>query len=357
MSEFWANLINADIEIPIPDAALGSDAISCSGGHTVVISGGTIWATGVNSDGRLGLGDYSNRSSFVDTGISATAVAAGSGYTLAIINGEVWVSGTFAGNPAVNEFVNLSVEADYIYSGGSTAFAVKNGVLRVAGSNFVGQLGLGHQDSLVSTFTANGQTSVAKVAGGYRATLIIKENGDVYGSGYNYYHEINSSATTLFTTFTFSISGATDIANSGNNNSYIIKDGTVWSVGANWNGDLGFGDYDPRTEWTDTGFAAESLMANPSDYAMSAMKADGSVYCVGENSDRQLGFSHTNDVLVFTDTGVDGDFLVQSNGSTIVFVQGSSIRWAGPDSYDIVFQMVDGTYDASSFNTSGFTIS
>jgi alpha-tubulin suppressor-like RCC1 family protein len=71
-------------------------ALAASGYHSLILKeDGSVWATGYNSEGQLGTGNTTNRSSFTQVDASGVkALAAGNGHSLILKeDGSVWATG------------------------------------------------------------------------------------------------------------------------------------------------------------------------------------------------------------------------------------------------------------------------
>jgi len=118
----------------------------------------SLWASGHNYYGELGLGDRENRHVFTrvsGAGDDVMDVAAGSRHTVILKNdGSVWA----------------------------------------AGYNFNGQLGLGDEEdfSVFTKVTDIGNDAVAIAAGNYH-TVVLKKDGSVWVTGENYYNQLGNN--------------------------------------------------------------------------------------------------------------------------------------------------------------------
>ena len=84
-------------------------------------------------------------------------------------------------------------------------------------------------------------------------SLILKNDGTLWGTGYNKNGQLGLGDTTDRTTFTQVTTNANDIKSiyCGENHTLILKnDGTLWGCGLNTSGQLGLGDGNNRTTFT-----------------------------------------------------------------------------------------------------------
>ena len=180
---------------------------SSSGYHTLVVkSDGSLWGSGYNAVGSLGLGDYTNRNSW--TQLISSGVA--------------------------------SAVANYI----STYVVKTDGTLWVTGENGYGELGLGTTSS-VNTFTQVSGVAVSEVFQNSHGsqTFFKKTNGSVWGMGSNYYGNLGqgnnsqqSSPVEVISSGCNSVSSATTFA------VFLMSDGSVKAAGTNTYGFFGTGN-------------------------------------------------------------------------------------------------------------------
>jgi alpha-tubulin suppressor-like RCC1 family protein len=139
-------------------------AIAAGRHHSIVLAnGGKVYATGLNSRGQLGLGDYgieTNRDTFTEVsdlnGKNITALAAGSLHSLALgSDGKVYATGkneygqlglgdkisrnTFTLVPSLNDKNITAIATRYVHS----LALGSDGKVYATGNNLNGQLGLG----------------------------------------------------------------------------------------------------------------------------------------------------------------------------------------------------------------------
>jgi hypothetical protein len=118
------------------------------GNHTIVISNGSLYGTGDNNDGQLGL----------------------------------------AGGGTVNTLTQIPLTAKTpkaIACGGShTIVLMTDGSLYGTGSNNVGQLGLTGTVNTLTQIPLNGKTPKAIACGAFH-TIVLMTDGSLYGTGYN----------------------------------------------------------------------------------------------------------------------------------------------------------------------------
>ena len=169
---------------------------------------GTLYSTGYNNKGQLGLGNTTNRNTFTKVNID---------------------------------------NVKSIYCGYYHTFILKNdGTVYSTGYNNNGQLGLGNTTDR-NTFTKVNIDNVKYVICGYYQTFILKNDGTAYSTGYNGRGQLGLGDNTDRKTFTkVNIDNIKSIY-CGDYHTFILKnDGTAYSTGYNNNGQLGLGDRTDR---------------------------------------------------------------------------------------------------------------
>ena len=189
----------------------GAKSVAAGENHTVILKeDGTLWGAGDSSFGELGM-DEKRLSFFTQLRANGTPL---SGIKAAAVGNN------------------------------STFYLDQDNNLWASGYNYYGELGLGNRDML-SSFTKIGSAgqNVKAVAAGIRHTVILKENGTLWAAGYNFNGQLGLGDTADRDTFTEVRGAGTDIAaiGAGNYHTVILKnDGSVWTAGSNYWGQLGF---------------------------------------------------------------------------------------------------------------------
>ena len=252
-----------DAHSPIQTITGGSNWKLVSGGiyHTAAIkTDGTLWLWGGNAYGQLGNNDYINLSSPVQTvsaGNNWKLVSCGE-YTTAAIktDGTLWMWGnrghgvlgdTHAGNVSSPvQTVSAGNNWKLVSCGGYTTAAIKtDGTLWTWGSNFMGQLGddtTSPKSSPIQTVAAG--TNWKFVACGGNTVAGIKTDGTLWLWGANNDGMLGNGTTTHTSSPIQTIAGGTDwksVSCTYNSVAAIKTDGTLWTWGSNWAGQLGDG--------------------------------------------------------------------------------------------------------------------
>ncbi len=268
-----------------------------SGNHTVsLLSDGTVWAWGSNSNGQLGNHSNSNSAQPIQvldatgTGVLSNAIVVAAGYSH-----------------------SLALKSD--------------GTVWAWGGNQYGQLGNGSSDDSSTPVQVQGEGGkgalsgmVATAAGAFH-TVALKSDGTVWAWGSNSNGALGNSSNAdsstpvqvLGTGGVGVLSGVISIA-AGLGHSVALKsDGTVWAWGYNGSGQLGDGSTTDRYTPVQvlgaggTGIFNGAIALAAGAYDTVALRSDGSVWTWGYNSFGQLGDNSTDDSLTPVQVvGVEG---------------------------------------------------
>lgn len=240
---------------------------------------GTLWAIGANSDGELGLGDTTTRSSPVQVGVETD-----------------W---------------------DAVVCGGHATYAVKTGgTLWACGLNGNGRLGLGDTTSR-STLTQVGALTdwTAKIGAGSYHVLAIKSDGTLWAWGVGS-DGCLGDGTTAQKSSPVQIGAATDwqaVAasasqiNSAGNSSFGIRAGALYSWGDNASGVLGLGDTTARSSPVQVGALSDwaKITCTGYDNTALAIKTDQTLWSWGDGDLGCLGDTTLTDRSSPVQVGAD----------------------------------------------------
>ena len=289
--------------------------------HSLILKNdNTLWGCGYNYYGNLGLGDIADRKIFTKVTTNADnikQVYCGYSHTFILKNdGTLWGTGNnYSGQLGLGDghdryaFTQITTNTDNIkdvYCGGSYTIILKNdGTLWGCGANGSGQLGLGDTTNR-TTFTqvTTNADNIKSVCCGSSHTLILKNDGTVWGCGHNGYGELglgNNTNKNTFTQITTNINDIKEIYCGGSHTFMLKNDSTLWGCGYNYNGQLGLGDSDDRYTFTEIATNANNIksICCGSHHTL-ILKNDGSLWGTGRNNCSQLGLGDTTDRTIFT---------------------------------------------------------
>jgi alpha-tubulin suppressor-like RCC1 family protein len=228
---------------------------------------GTLYGTGKNSYGELGLG-HTN-----------------------IVRG----------------FTKLSVEDVTQVECGLNHVLIlkKDGSVLGSGRNNYGQLGKSTSSlSTTSTFISI-STKVKQIACGDYFSYIMKSASEVYVAGFGAAGALGNGSTgnkTYFASITKNISDVKQIV-CGGDSTYILKnDGSVWATGDNSYGQLGFGSTTQKMffEKVTTNINNDVIKIAAGKHHVMILKKDKTVFTCGRNNYGQLGIGSTTNANTFT---------------------------------------------------------
>ena len=251
--------------------------ICCGTYHVCIVKkDGSLWTCGLNDKGQLGLGDDNNRTMFNQV------------------------------------TTNINNDVKQIACGDSYTFILKNdGSLWSCGYNQYSRLGLGDTDdrTTFTQVTTNINNDVKQVACGKDFTLILKTNGSLWSCGRNDKGQLGLGDTTnrnTFTQVTTNINNDVKQIACGNNHTVILKnDGSLWGCGSYFHGQLGIDAYNTtngkRTLVEIINKDIAILSVNCGGNVTFITLNNGYVLSCGSNGNGQLGINSTSEVKpVFT---------------------------------------------------------
>ena len=322
---------------------------------------GNLWAWGRNYEGQLGNNrttGFSSNPTPVTTfagGANWKQVSGGYSSTVAIkTDGTLWVWGSnFQGNLGDNTTTNRCTPVTtfaggnnwkQVAGGGAFIASIKtDGTLWTWGRNVNGPLGVNDTNSRTTPVTTfAGGTNWKQVACGYLYTLAIKTDGTLWTWGVNFFGQLGDNTTTNRSTPVTTFAGGTNwkqVAGGGQGSCAVaIKtDGTLWTWGYNNHGQLGLNDTTTRTTPVTT-FAGGTNWKQVAGggYSTAAIKTDGTLWAWGYNVNGRLGDNTTTDRLTPVTTFAGGTNWKQvacgNNYTAAIKTDGTLWTW-GANSY------------------------
>jgi alpha-tubulin suppressor-like RCC1 family protein len=269
-----------------------------------LMNDGSIYGTGYNGNGQLGIGNYTRQSSLTlmpnTTGKTPLAISCGYRHTVVLMT---------------------------------------DGTIYVTGSNIYGQLGRGNkirQNTLQPMTPVSGKTPKA-ISCGNTFTVLLMNDGSIYYTGSLY-----STETTLQEMTPVSGKTPQTISCGADFTIILMTDGSIYGTGNNGNGQLGIGNYTGQTtlqEMTPVSGKTPQSISCGSDFTLILM-TDGSIYGTGNNGNGQLGIgNYTGQTTLQEMTPVSGKTpkaISCSTVSTIVMMTDGTIYGTGASFYGVL---------------------
>ncbi|MFC1743476.1 RCC1 domain-containing protein [Candidatus Riflebacteria bacterium] len=281
-------------------------------------SDSSLWAWGRNTDGQLGdnsliqknapvsVHGENNVGSFTDV----VAIAAHTWHFLALTSdGSVFGCGDLdrfgyvgtrgvAGPPV--RFSNLSSIKGIACGLVHSLYLKSDGTVWANGTNSMGMLGDGTGvDNYTSTpVKVINLDNVISITAGYAHSVALKSDGTVWSWGYNYHGQLGIGTTTnqLAPVQVKNLADIIEIEAGDYHNFALQSNGTVWGWGRNTHGHLGDGNTDSSASETVpivVNNLTDEFKITAGGYHNYAIKPDGTVWSWGRNDKRQLGDNST----------------------------------------------------------------
>ena len=334
--------------------------VACGYRYTLVVKNdGSLWATGNNNYGQLGLGDTTARTTFtkVTTNINndVKQIACGENHTFILKNdGSLWACGYNnygqlgnGGNNTLKTFTkitnNINNDVKEVICGRGHTYIIKNdGTVWSTGKNTAGELGLNNttNKNLFTQVTTN-VSDVKQIACGYYHTYLLTNDGTVYACGDNSKGQLGLGNTTQKNIFTtVNITNVKQISCHNYQSMLVKNDGTLWACGDNTVGQLGFGRY----EGTYNSFTQVTANINNDVKQIACgyghtfiLKNDGSIWSTGYNDYGQLSLGDTanrpsfNEITSYTNNDIKQIYC--GDNHTFVLTNDGSVWCCGYNEY------------------------
>ena len=291
-----------------------------------VIKSGSLYGAGNNGDGQLGLGDTSDRSSLTKITIPDSKtpkyIASGDYHTLVLMTDRsLYATGRNShGGLGLGDTVNRSLltkitipdskTPKYIACGNHTAVLMTDGSLYATGYNYYGELGLGNtvNRSLLTQVLNTTSKKPKYIASGAGHIVVLMSDGSLYGTGYNWSGQLGlgnaAENRSLLTPFLTTPGKTPKYIACGANHTYVLMtDGSLYGAGYNQFGQLGLGasdtDRSSLTSITIPDSKTPKYIACGGFHSVVLM-TDGSLYGTGMNGSGQLTGTSTADIRLLT---------------------------------------------------------
>jgi alpha-tubulin suppressor-like RCC1 family protein len=299
------------------------DLICCGANHTVVLmTDRTIFGTGRTNGGQLGINSKISPTTLTqminNSGKTPRSIACGGQHTLVLMTDNTVFGTGFNGwgelglgfnstNLAneilvINQMLGVSGKTpSSIHAGqGWSIVLMTDGTIYGTGLNDSGQLGTGNttnRNTLTLMTNSTGKTPLS-VACGQNYTLVLMSDGTIFGTGLNDSGQLGTGNTTNRTTLTQMTNNTGKTPQSiycGSLNTIVLMtDGTIYGTGRNNEGQLGTGNTTTTNTLTlmtnNTGKTPSAIYTG--DVHTIVLMSDNTVFGCGRNYFGELGLGN-----------------------------------------------------------------
>jgi alpha-tubulin suppressor-like RCC1 family protein len=301
---------------------------------------GTIWGTGQNAAGNLGLNNTTAQNTFTQIGaltnwsvFSVSAWGGGTGTVLAVkTDGTLWTWGSNGhgqlglgdtNNRSSPVQVGVGTTWSKVSIKNRSAIAVKtDGTLWAWGSNTNGELGLNDTVYRSSPVQVGVLTNWSQVTSAIASSFAIKTDGTLWAWGSNSFTALGLGDSTNRSSpvQVGALTNWSKITGSYWNCIAIKTDNTLWSWGYNVSGMLGLGDSTNRSSPVQVGALTNWSSIGIGEQNSIAIKTDGTLWTWGSNSSYgELGLNDRVNRSSPVQVGANTNWIEPDGGSGFSF--------------------------------------
>ena len=308
----------------------------------ILRSDGTLWGSGANIYGELGIGNTEKTNAFKQVNISNVKEITISIYTTFAIkeNNDIYAWGmNNKGQLGIGTIENClkpvkinESNIKKIYACSENTFIEKNDGTIMATGNYVNipksdRSSLGDITNVLEYIPIT-IDNVKKISGAYGHTLVLKNDNTVYGIGVNINGKLgNGNEDTRWEEFTkIPIDNVKDISVSNEFSLILKNDGTLWGAGMNTEGQLWIGDKQDKREFSKG--SLEGIKELKHNYGISyAITDNNEIYVCGSNKWGESMLGHKD--LVLEPTKIERNDIKEiiAAGSTTYFFKNDGTLW------------------------------
>jgi alpha-tubulin suppressor-like RCC1 family protein len=319
---------------PLPVQVLGTNAAGNLTGVTAIMGGeehnvalksdGTVWAWGMNAFNQLGNGGTADSATPVQVSglTSVVALGARAYHTLAIkSDGTVWswgndkygalgigVNDSRPDYPIPVQVPGLSNPLMVTAGYGFSLALMSDHTLMAWGDNSNGQIGDGTNTSRYTPVPVQGIDHVIQVSAGWNHSVAIKSDGTVWTWGENTWIGVypgvgklgnGTTADSFLPTQVPGLAGAIQASAGDSFTAVLLRDGTVWTFGANGAGQLGTGSFTVQSLLPVQVQGLNNVVSlTARDHHAQAIRNDGTVWSWGSGQNGELGNGTTQNSAI-----------------------------------------------------------
>lgn len=319
-----------------PQRLLAGGGVSVSAGshHALILrQDASVWGLGGNYTGQLGLGDAqfaSEVSKIIEGGLprlnEAPVARPGSDFTIPDGDGDGLVRFTLDGSGSTDDWLISSWKWSWLGGealGPSPLIRLTLGVTEVTLTVTDDD---GTENSASIEITVTPQTDVVAVSASHRVSVILKEDGSLWGAGDNWVGLLGQKHVHVREFAPIESSGVVAFSTSLSNTLYIKSDGSLWGLGDNTQGAIGSPDEYVREPYQmlDSGVVAIEAGYRASFYILS----DGSAWGMGDNYNGKLGFGNADNIVPAQKIFEGGVKSISASERSALFTMEDGSLWA-----------------------------
>jgi alpha-tubulin suppressor-like RCC1 family protein len=206
-----------------------------------------------------------------------------------------------------------------------------NGKIYGWGSGFNGELNSSIHSSYPNVIEFGNNLTWTSVKAGKDFTLALKSNGSLWACGINQYGQLGFGYTNNYQNSFNQIGVDTDWVKifTGTHQNYAIKsNGTLWSWGDGTEGELGVGTTVPHYYPIQVGFSSDWKEISAGGHHILGLKNDGKLWAWGNNSNGQLGngsYSQQNSPILIS---IESFKAIAAGSEHSIVIKSDGTLWA-----------------------------
>jgi len=268
----------------------------------------SLMVYGLNDNGQLGIPE--NNIIYEPETVMKDVVSASGGWYHSMViksdgtlwaagynkNGELGISrGKYSGD--TSRYTEIFKDVKQVSCGGNHTLILKNdGSLWGTGSNNYGCLG--KKNIIKTDRLLRIMDGVRFVACGFGSSFVVKDNNTLWACGNNRYGQLGTGDNENRNFFVKVMDDVKTVSAGFGHTLIITNDNNLWAAGSNENGELGLADNKDRNVFEKT-LDNAALITCGFNHSL-AVKSDGTLWAAGKNSKGQLGTGNDKEYSSWT---------------------------------------------------------